>query len=79
MEQDKGVDWEDRFVALRVGMTTAAEIVRQHHGPRYAQCVLDYEAQWWAKIQARQQGCREMVAGDIFLPRPMMTAADLGL
>lgn len=77
-DQVRTTEWEDRFLALRVGMSTAAEVVRQHHGQRYARCILDYEQQWWAKIEAKRAGCREMVAGDIFLPRPMMTAGDIG-
>lgn len=70
--------WADRILAIRIGMSTAAEIVRQQWGPRYSQCVLDYEQQWAAKIDRRGRGCRDMVEADIFLPRPVMAAADIG-
>lgn len=70
--------WSDRILAIRIGMDTAAEIVRRTWGQRFAQCVVDYESQWAAKVEARRAGCREMVETDIYLPRPMMLAADIG-
>lgn len=75
---NKPQDLADSVLGIRVGMTTAAEIVRQHWGNRYAKCVLDYEREWAATIDMRARGCRPMVEGDILLPRPVMTAADIG-
>ena len=73
---EMNVPFED---ALCLGIRTAAVVVERAHGPRFAQCVYDYEAGLMAKIRARQRGCREMVADDIFLPMPMMRREDLGI
>jgi hypothetical protein len=67
----------ERILAIRIGMDTAAEIVRQAWGPRFAKCVVDYERDFAAKTARREKGCRAMVEGDIFLRRPLMMWDDL--
>ncbi|MBO9580345.1 MAG: hypothetical protein J7498_05590 [Sphingobium sp.] len=70
------VPFED---ALMLGMRTAAFVVEQRHGPRFAQVAYDYEAEFRRKVEDRRAGRREMIAADILLPMPLMTAADIGL